>query len=81
MNRFVCLTLVHNYVSHTSKGMQMKIRLVLVGREIGEEVKACVQKQSEHLPLGHDEEKEMFVKVISQKNMDKHREKSSVVLH
>ena len=37
----------------------MKIRLVLVGREIGEEVKACVQKQSEHLPLGHDEEKEI----------------------
>lgn len=41
---FHLLDTLHNCFSHASKGMQMEIRSVLVGREIGEEVKACVQK-------------------------------------
>ena len=43
--------------------------------------KSVCPKIEWNLPLGHDKEKEMSLKVTSQKNTDKHREKSSVILN
>lgn len=43
-NHFIHLTVVKSYISHTSKGTQMKIREGRVGKEISEKVKVYVQK-------------------------------------